>query len=229
MRLKSFQFYNLFVTFSKRMPLLPTQEAQMVCQPLLLQRQVIGARFCQTAVGQAFRQNLQFFRTAIWRIASTFDSNVYKYQTDHEQQLVYVALSRVTNIEGLFIVTKNDIKLVFKHGRTICESNNMRYIRDEFLRLENHKLPTITASIKSFVGSIIPRDILLLNCNVQSLSAHCEDIDADSLMQNCNFLTLSVFMVRTKFNPRPKKFYLCSQQEQQPNSKCYRRCSYIYE
>lgn len=41
----------------------------------------------------------------------SFESIVYKYESKHDQQLVYVALSRVTSLDGLFIITENDEKL----------------------------------------------------------------------------------------------------------------------
>ncbi|GFU97393.1 uncharacterized protein TNCV_4742051 [Trichonephila clavipes] len=38
----------------------------------------------------------------------TYDAIVYEYDRKHPRELVYVALSRVTNIEGLFMVTKEN-------------------------------------------------------------------------------------------------------------------------
>jgi len=45
-----------------------------------------------------------------------FDQIVYSYDKKHDQQLVYVALSRVISIEGLFIVS-SDNNRTFYHGR----------------------------------------------------------------------------------------------------------------
>ena len=46
----------------------------------------------------------------------TFNEIVYEYQRTHSLPLLYVALSRVTSIEGLYIVPKdNDNR--FYHGR----------------------------------------------------------------------------------------------------------------
>ncbi|GFV14888.1 hypothetical protein TNCV_1045651 [Trichonephila clavipes] len=39
----------------------------------------------------------------------TYDAIVYEYDRKHPRELVYVALSRVTKIEGLFMVTKEKI------------------------------------------------------------------------------------------------------------------------
>ncbi|GFV97480.1 uvrD_C_2 domain-containing protein [Trichonephila clavipes] len=38
----------------------------------------------------------------------TYDAIVYEYDRKHPRELVYVALSRVTKIEGLFMVTKEN-------------------------------------------------------------------------------------------------------------------------
>lgn len=47
---------------------------------------------------------------------TTFDEVVYEYKKTHSQQLVYNALSRITRIERLRIVTKNNNRKFF-HGR----------------------------------------------------------------------------------------------------------------
>ena len=38
----------------------------------------------------------------------TFDAVVYEYDCKHPRELVYVALTRVTKIQGLFMVTKEN-------------------------------------------------------------------------------------------------------------------------
>lgn len=49
----------------------------------------------------------------------TFDAIVYEYNRSHSRELVYVALSRVTSIEGLFLVTEENTRASWKfhHGR----------------------------------------------------------------------------------------------------------------
>lgn len=49
----------------------------------------------------------------------TFPEVVYEYDKMNSQQLVYVALSQVTSIDGLYIVTPHDdpTKFKFYHGR----------------------------------------------------------------------------------------------------------------
>ncbi|KAG5864677.1 hypothetical protein JTB14_001608 [Gonioctena quinquepunctata] len=49
----------------------------------------------------------------------TFDAIVYEYSRSHQRELVYVALSRVTNQDGLFSTTKENTRASWKfhHGR----------------------------------------------------------------------------------------------------------------
>lgn len=71
---------------------------------------------------------------------ATFDELVYHYDKKHDQQLVYVALSRVTTIEGLFLVAPQN-EQVFHHGRR--PTKNLESLRQEFARLSTTKLQTI--------------------------------------------------------------------------------------
>lgn len=47
----------------------------------------------------------------------TFEEIVYEYSKTHSQELVYVALSGVTNIENLYIVTSDDSTFKFYHNQ----------------------------------------------------------------------------------------------------------------
>ncbi|GFQ75192.1 ATP-dependent DNA helicase [Trichonephila clavata] len=52
----------------------------------------------------------------------TFNEVVYEYQRTHSILLLYVALSRVTSIEGMYIVPKdNDNR--FHHGRKMIHGS----------------------------------------------------------------------------------------------------------
>lgn len=53
----------------------------------------------------------------------TFDEIVYHYEKSHSQQLLYVALSRVTTINGLYIVTSNNNRR-FYHGRKLRKASS---------------------------------------------------------------------------------------------------------
>lgn len=120
----------------------------------------------------------------------TFDKIIYKYKSNQEQQLVYVALSRVTNLEGLYIITDNDAPFEFKHGKG-SDSQTMRDIRNEFNRLENHHLTTVTKTALDFIRGKQNDELLLLNMNVQSLKCHTLDLDADTVIQHCDILALN--------------------------------------
>lgn len=67
---------------------------------------------------------------------STYSEVVYEYDKKQSQSLVYVALSRVTTIEGLRITTSiND--LTFYHGRR--PSTTMIHLQDEFKKIKLYK------------------------------------------------------------------------------------------
>lgn len=63
---------------------------------------------------------------------------VYDYHKLHPQKLVYVALSRATSIDGLYITNADD-DFTFYHGA----GNPDRLLRDELNRLRHHRLDTI--------------------------------------------------------------------------------------
>ncbi|CAH0586945.1 unnamed protein product [Chrysodeixis includens] len=120
----------------------------------------------------------------------TFKEIVYKYSTDQPQPLVYVAMSRVTSIDGLYIVTDNDDEFHFEHGkRIICNAPTIRVIREEFKRLDLHTLSTITKAAELFCDSSTESQTLIM-----SLSVHCscyKDIETDAIIMQCEYLALS--------------------------------------
>ncbi|XP_044588740.1 uncharacterized protein LOC123267918 [Cotesia glomerata] len=71
---------------------------------------------------------------------STYPEIVYEYKKKHPWSLVYVALSRVTSIDGLYITTRDNDKTFF-HGRR--PSTAIANLRNEFQRLLNNRLNTI--------------------------------------------------------------------------------------
>ncbi|GFS89082.1 uncharacterized protein TNCV_1258381 [Trichonephila clavipes] len=72
----------------------------------------------------------------------TFDEVVFNYDKSQQIQLVYVALSRVTSIDGLYLTNdKDDFK--FYHGRG-STAPTVKDIRDEYDRMTNHRLPTLS-------------------------------------------------------------------------------------
>jgi hypothetical protein len=99
--------------------------------------------------------------------------------------MVYVALSRVTSPEGLYIVSaKKDP--VFHHGRrTAAEMTDLKL---EFARLDTNRLCTAEDTICNFIRNNNYISILTLNC--QSLRAHYLDL-TDKVTQECHLLLLS--------------------------------------
>ena len=104
----------------------------------------------------------------------TFDQIVYEYNKKHAQQLLYVALSRVTTIEGLFIVTKTDNDFTFHHGKRAATS--MVSLQDEFRRLASSRLHTKQNMLLDFIKNkpglsifLYHISIVLYNTNVPML------------------------------------------------------------
>lgn len=133
----------------------------------------------------------------------TFDVIVYTYEKGHAQQLVYVALSRVTSIEGLFIVSPTD-EHVFYHGLKNAVSTIS--LRNEFLRLTTNSLRTCQENIYDFINNKI--SFFTFNC--QSLRAHCNDF-SDEITQNCTLLMLSETWLDDNEQIDIPNFYCCVQ------------------
>lgn len=65
----------------------------------------------------------------------TFYEIVYEYKNGHPQELVYVALSRVTNIEVLFIVTPDDDPTEFRFHHNRVQVSSTKSLLQEFQRM----------------------------------------------------------------------------------------------
>lgn len=115
----------------------------------------------------------------------TFDEIVYEYDKSHSLDLVYVALSRVTRIEGLYIVTKDNSN-IFYHGRR--NSTSVKSLQEELKRLSLNPLETITKTLIDFISQRSGLSIFTFNC--QSLRAHKLDLD-DIIVKNSTVLILS--------------------------------------
>ena len=119
---------------------------------------------------------------------ATFDSVAIEYTKKMSQQLLYVAMSRCRSLEGLYIIA-DEVK--FYHGSG-CNSPTMRDIRNEYKRLENHPLPTVSDSVRQFIAEAkLAARLLVTNLNVQSIVAHRLDIESDSLLPNCDYFVAS--------------------------------------
>ncbi|GFX37767.1 ATP-dependent DNA helicase [Trichonephila clavipes] len=135
----------------------------------------------------------------------TFDEVVFNYDKSQQIQLVYVALSRVTSIDDLYLTNdKDDFK--FYHGRGSTAST-VKDIRDEYDRMANHRLPTLSMQARAFCkrdvlaernedqGGYLHRQrqlILIVSAfNAQSLVAHAGDIESDNILMNSDYMVIS--------------------------------------
>ncbi|CAH2109137.1 unnamed protein product [Euphydryas editha] len=118
----------------------------------------------------------------------TFDQIVYEYDKIHPQQIVYVALSHVTSIEGLFIVTFDDDETKFRFHHNRVQASSTISLVQEFQRLSLNKLETKAKSVIDFITR--DKGISLCTFNVQSLRKHSVDL-IDSVTEKTNILLLS--------------------------------------
>ncbi|XP_055547878.1 ATP-dependent DNA helicase PIF1-like [Wyeomyia smithii] len=118
----------------------------------------------------------------------TFPEIVYEYDKGQEQQLVYVGLSRVTSIEGLFLTNANNV-LKFHHAKGTA-SPRIQELRTELQRLGNHTLVTLGSEMLEFIttGS---QSAVLMSLNVQSLNAHSKDLSTDPVLTKADNFALS--------------------------------------
>lgn len=118
----------------------------------------------------------------------TFTEIVFNYDKSQEQQLVYVAMSRVSSLQGLYLTNvTNSFKFYHAKG-----SNNpkMKDLRNEMQRLENHKLLTLSDEMIQFISNKCHSDVLM-SLNVQSLHAHSRDISTDGVLTLADFFAFS--------------------------------------
>ncbi|GFS68630.1 ATP-dependent DNA helicase [Trichonephila clavipes] len=135
----------------------------------------------------------------------TFDEVVFNCDKSQQIQLVYVALSRVTSIDGLYLTNdKDDFK--FYHGRG-STAPTVKNIHDEYDWMANHRLPTLSMQARAFCkrdvlaernedqGGYLHRRrqlILIVSAfNAQSLVAHAGDIESDNILMNSDYMVIS--------------------------------------
>ena len=101
----------------------------------------------------------------------TYDEVVYQYSKSHSISLLYVALTRVTSVEGLFICnSQNDLR--FYYGRRLDPS--VLSLQHKFRRLSLNQLTTLQGLITDFMNSRNKLTIHTLNCH--SLRKHATDL-----------------------------------------------------
>jgi hypothetical protein len=116
-----------------------------------------------------------------------------QYNKKQDTQLVYVAMSRATSLDGLHLVNLGDDNK-FYHGRG-NNSPSTREIRDEYTRLEQHPLPTISKRALRFFDDDDDdenpvKKMRMVAHNVQSILAHSKDIETDELIRKGEYLAL---------------------------------------
>jgi hypothetical protein len=119
----------------------------------------------------------------------TYDTIVYEYSKSHEQQLVYVALFRATSLNGLYLTNRDDDHVFYHHRGKVN-----RELRNEFARLECHRLKTIEDTCRDFLDRSLESDFTSLSLctfNAQSLNAHSLDITTDFVLPRCKLLSIS--------------------------------------
>lgn len=118
----------------------------------------------------------------------TFSELVFDYNKKQDQQLVYVGLSRVTSLEGLYL-TDSSGEHKFYHAKQ-CNTPRMVDLRTEQQRLNNHQLVTHSDILEEFLDST-DHSSSLISFNVESLNAHHLDVSTDFLLTKVDFLALS--------------------------------------
>lgn len=118
----------------------------------------------------------------------TFSELVFDYSKKQDQQLVYVGMSRVTSLEGLYL-TDSTGENKFYHAKQ-CNTPRMVELRTELKRLSNHQLVTHSDMIEEFLDST-NHSYSLISFNVESLNAHFLDVSTDCLLTKVDFLALS--------------------------------------
>lgn len=114
----------------------------------------------------------------------TYLSVVYEYNKTHPQKLVYVALSHCTNVNNLYLTNaKGD------HHSHHKDSNVDKGMLSEYQRLEQHRLPTLTQwYLRALRDVDSSTEFTLVLLNVQSLNAHADDIERDSILTTADIL-----------------------------------------
>ena len=104
----------------------------------------------------------------------------------HIQDLVYVALSRVTSLNGRHIISEEGKKFFYHTGRGVTKQ--IQNLKIELERLSLNPQISIADEISNFI--ISRRGFSMITFNVQSLRAHSEDVST-ILTKSINTLVLS--------------------------------------
>lgn len=117
----------------------------------------------------------------------TFNELVYEYERRHEHSLVYVALSRATNLQGLYLVSpQNDF--VFYHGKSTPRSTQP--VQEEYQRLRSNRLITIQDQLLEIIEATSQDHLIFMVFNCQSLRANAKNMN-DPVTNHSKFLLLT--------------------------------------
>ncbi|KAK8758856.1 hypothetical protein V5799_003513 [Amblyomma americanum] len=113
----------------------------------------------------------------------TFDAVVYEYAANHPQKLVYVALSRATSLEGLYLTNKDGCYKFTHRG-----PNPDRTLKAEFERLQQHPLETAFSCCERLVEKSA---VTIATLNVRSLLLHNCEITSDAMLMSAHALVFT--------------------------------------
>ncbi|KAK8772607.1 hypothetical protein V5799_024150 [Amblyomma americanum] len=113
----------------------------------------------------------------------TFDAVVYEYAANHPQKLVYVALSRATSLEGLYLTNKDGC-----HKFTHKGPNPDRALKAEFERSQQHPLETAFSRCERLVEKSA---VTIATLNVRSLLLHNCEITSDAMLMSAHALVFT--------------------------------------
>ena len=124
----------------------------------------------------------------------TFEQIVLQYDKRQDQRLVYVGMSRVTSLDGLYVTNAED-DFTFHHGSGSA-APGVKEVRDEYLSLERHELPSLEKVIRFMPyrreSGIMQRNTtFVIAHNVQSLHAQKEDVETDDVLKRADYFVLN--------------------------------------
>jgi hypothetical protein len=138
----------------------------------------------------------QFPISEIWvhKSQSTkFDQNVFQYGGGQQHQLVYVALCRVTEITGFYMINGNCISNSIK-GMAVVYHNWT--ISTQRQRLQKYQLSIITVPARTICQSV--DHLFIIISNVQSLNVHAPDIETERILRRSDYPALTDISERDK-------------------------------
>ncbi|XP_063973302.1 uncharacterized protein LOC135160564 isoform X4 [Diachasmimorpha longicaudata] len=116
----------------------------------------------------------------------TFDEVIYYQEKIQDQQLVYVATSRIVSLEDLFIIPLNKQEK-FRHEKGSKVPSPVD-LRNEVIQLRENPFFTLDEQLYEFINS--RRNLSIVSFNCHSLHVHANGV-TDRVFHNSNILMLS--------------------------------------